>query len=647
MIDFKAESIKKLTSEQFQTIVIEKLSTTLHFFENSPEQIKAWEISAKWIHLSLSESSFATDNLRVIFEFAPPLTNERPDVLIIGEHFVFVIEAKTGTQESPIQAKKQVLGYARTLYNYINVGQEKTIIPIVLRTGAAGSFILNHDKREPVLEEVLDISPNLLTDLLEKIPPCMEFDDSSPEQWLFNPRPTIIQAARLMFSETTEMNVLATLADDDELEKLITTCSELIKQAKTDKTHVVLAVSGVPGAGKTLVGLRLANSQVIQDLCNDDDSSAPLYLSGNGPLVDVITEAISRDEVKRTGCNVQKAREIAKAKVRLIHGLTSNKFAVDTHVLIFDEAQRAWSEEWMRTKTQNHALGSEAYEVLSRMETLEWSVVICLVGTGQQINSGEKGMATWAKAISQRSGEGHPWTMFGDAQIASLDHADTSDIVDTPQLHLAIVRRAENASLLGDWVGHLINGDIAEAAKIRKEFPEFPIRITRSLDKARSWLRDPSRPHYETFGLLASSKSARLSVYGVDAQSAAGMNHDWTQWFLDRPPNLNSSMNLEVAASEFKCQGLELDRTCVCWSWDFVFDKDQWITRRINKGKGTWGKNDARREYALNAYRVLLTRARTGMIVWVPSGSNEDPSREVEEMDLVYDTLVQAGCSPL
>ena len=647
MINFKAKSIKQLSCEQFETIVVEKLAATLHFFENSPEQVKAWEISARWIHLSLSESSSATDNLRVIFEFAPPLSNERPDVLVVGENFVLVIEAKSGTQESPSQAKKQVLSYARTLYNYIDVGQEKTIIPIILRSGANGTFRLNHDKSEPVLDDVLDISPDLLTNVLESVSPCIYFDDSSPEYWLFNPRPTIIEAARLMFSETTEINVLAKLADDVELEKLITTCTDLIEQAKTSKEHVVLAVSGVPGAGKTLVGLRLANSQVIHDLCSDDGSSAPLYLSGNGPLVDVITEAISRDERKRTGCNVQMARDIAKAKVRLIHGLTSNKFAVNTHVLIFDEAQRAWSEEWMRTKTQNHLLGSEAYEVLSRMETLEWSVVICLVGIGQQINSGEKGMATWATAISQRSSEGHPWTMYGDVHIASLDHADTSNIVHTPQLHLAIVRRAENASLLGDWVGQLINGEIAEAARIKQDFPEFPIRITRSLDMARTWLRDPSRPHYETFGLLASSKSARLSVYGVDAQSAAGMNHDWTQWFLDRPPNLNSSMNLEVAASEFKCQGLELDRTCVCWSWDFVFEKNRWITRKINKSNGKWGKNDARRDYALNAYRVLLTRARTGMIIWVPSGNDEDPSRQIEEMDLVYDTLVQAGCSPL
>jgi hypothetical protein len=647
MIDFRAQTIKKLRIEQFATTVTEKLATTLHFFENSPEQIAAWGTTAEWIHQALTHSTSGTDDLRVIFEFAPPLTIERPDVLVIGEHFVLVIEAKTGSQESPSQAKRQVLGYAKTLYNYINVGQEKTIIPIVLRTGASHTFALTHHKREPILEHVMDISPNSLTELLESISPCIEFDDSSPDHWLFSPRPTIIEAARLMFNETTEINVLARMAEDDELEKLIATCTELIARAKTEKRHLILAVSGVPGSGKTLVGLRLANSQSIQNLCAGDDSSSPLYLSGNGPLVDVLTEAISRDEQKRTGCNVQDARDVAKAKVRLIHGLTTDKFAVKTHVLVFDEAQRAWSEEWMRRKTQNHSLGSEANEVLARMETLDWSVVVCLVGTGQQINNGEKGMATWTKAVSERAEAGHNWTLYGSADNALLDYADTTDIVNTPELHLQIVRRAENASLLGDWVGLLIEGNITGAARVRECFPEFPIRITRSLEDARIWLRDPSRPHYETYGLLASSKSARLSVYGVDAQSAAGLNHDWTQWFLDRPPNLNSSMNLEVAASEFKCQGLELDRTCVCWSWDLVFHKDGWNTRKISKRQGNWSKNKAQREYALNAYRVLLTRARVGMIIWVPNGSKEDSSRKVEEMDLVYDTLVQAGCSPL
>jgi hypothetical protein len=382
-------------------------------------------------------------------------------------------------------------------------------------------------------------------------------------------------------------------------------------------------------------------------LCNEDGAGTPLYLSGNGPLVDVLTEALARDERKRRKCTAEEAREIALAKIRLIHGLTTKKFAVKTNVLIFDEAQRAWTEERMRSKMQKQDLLSEAEEVLQRMESAEWAVVICLVGTGQQIHNGERGMLTWTNAITGRRNSGNNWEMFGSAKIAATDGADITEMTDVPDLHLSIVRRADNASMLGDWVTSLLDGQIDAAAKIREEFANFPIFMTRDLEIAKTWLRDPLRPHYETFGLLASSRSARLSSYGIDAQSAAGMTHDWTQWFLDKPPNLNSSEVLEVAASEFKCQGLELDRTCVCWSWDMIFSDGKWITRRIDKRRGKWNQNESRRDYAINAYRVLLTRARAGMIIWVPEGDTTENSRDPLEMDKVAEVLVAAGCQQL
>ena len=317
-----------------------------------------------------------------------------------------------------------------------------------------------------------------------------------------------------------------------------------------------------------------------------------------------------------------------------------------THVLIFDEAQRAWTEDRMRSKLQKKELRSEAEEVLQRMESIDWAVVVCLVGTGQQINDGEEGMSTWTKAIKGRREVGRTWTLFGDAKIADLDGADTEELIDTPHLHLNVVRRADNASMLGDWVEKLLKGEFHEAANIKKGFPDFPVYITRDLEIAKSWLRDPSRPHFETYGLLASSKSARLSPYGVDAQASAGMTHDWTQWFLDRTPNLNSSELLEVAATEFKCQGLELDRTCLCWSWDLIPLGNRWQPRRIDKRRGLWTnvKNEQRKRFSINAYRVLLTRARTGMVIWIPEGDMNDKSRSETEMKATFAALIEAGC---
>ncbi len=648
MLSYSIKSIKTKSLQDFQLEVREKLAAQFHFFQNSEQQMLAWDISSKWIWDATQDLEANSDLLRVVFELTPPLSLERPDITVIGEKVVLVIEAKTGTTETVNAALKQVVRYARNIYNYADVGRKYAIFPVLLREGAKGILPAELHENEPTTDRVVDIPPSKLRDLISVIDAPLDFNTSDPSTWLYHPRPSIVDAARVMFSQTTDQGILESLADDDELSALVNSCTEQIRFAKENKKRLVLAVSGVPGAGKTLVGLRLANSSIIHELCSDTDTSPPLYLSGNGPLVDVLTEALVRDERLRTKCSREIAEDRAKAKIRLIHGLTENKFAVTTHVLIFDEAQRAWDEQRMRTKTGQHDLGSEAEEVLRRVERdVDWSVVICLVGTGQQINDGERGMSTWTDAIKTRAAAGADWELHGSAKIAAEDGADLDVIVDHPELHLKVVRRANDASVLGDWVSALLNDEIEEASALRKEFKDFPIFVTRDLNVAKSWLKDPSRPKYETFGLLASSKSARLSIYGVDAQASAGSTHDWTQWFLDTPPNLNSAMNLEVAATEFKCQGLELDRTGVCWSWDLIHKDGGWVTRKIQKRNSQWSINKSRREFAINSYRVLLTRARAGMIIWVPEGSADDPSRKPSEVDATFKILVAAGCTPL
>lgn len=647
MTTFRSSEIRKFQLNHFKEMVQEKLAAELHYFAGSEEQMLAWGTTAEWIFAAIERLEDSHDDLRIIFEHCPPLANERPDIVVVGDDAVLVIEAKTGNSESVAQSKAQVLRYARHLYNYVDVGQKKAIIPVLLRNNAPKKSNFEISDNEPSKSCIIDISPSGLTELLGSISPAQNYESTAPQNWLYNPRPTIIDAARLQFSNTTSENILDSMADDEEITLLLSTCTQLITQAREEKSRIILAVSGVPGAGKTLVGLRLANDENIRDLTSGDDTSAPLYLSGNGPLVEVLTEALARDERARTGCTVTVAREVAMARIRLIHGLTTDKFAVKTHVLVFDEAQRAWDENRMRTKLQRRDLGSESEEILRRMESVDWSVVVCLIGTGQQINDGEKGMLTWTNAVESRLRSGSNWTIYGDRKIAAADRANIDVIVDTPSLNLKVVRRANNASVLGDWVAAILDNNLNLAQNLRSEFRDFPIFITRNLQDAKTWLRRPQKGRYETFGLLASSRSARLSTYGVDAQASAGSSFDWTQWFLDTPPNLNSALTLEVAATEFKCQGLELDETCVCWSWDLVHDKNGWKTRKIRKNNGTWQRNDKKREYAINTYRVLLTRAREGMVIWVPEGDERDPSRNVLEIDRTYEYLVDAGCTPL
>lgn len=648
MIAFSVQSIKESSLVDFQDIVKQRLSLLLHTFKNSEQQIGAWNETARWVWEAVTSLTYKSDPIRIVFEFNPPLSTERPDVLIVGAKEVLVIEAKTGSTESLHESKRQVLRYARSIYNYVDVGRQLAIVPVLVRTGASGSTPINFEYGEPTKDTVVDIPPARLSQLFAKIEPPIDYSSTDTSNWLYNPRPSIIDAARVMFSDTSDKRILSTLADDDELTALVDACTKQIRFAKENKKKLVIAVSGVPGAGKTLVGLRLANSPEIQQLCSNDETSPPLYLSGNGPLVDVLTEALVRDERNRTQCSKTEAQERALAKIRLIHGLTEDKFAVNTHVLIFDEAQRAWDQNRMRTKSGKSDLRSEAEEVLRRFERdKDWAVIICLVGTGQQINDGERGMSTWTDAISARRIAGYKWEMYGSSVVAMADSADVEVIEDHPELHLKVVRRANDASVLGEWVGALLENKIDEAAKLREQFLDFPIFVTRNLDQAKEWLRDPTRPKFETYGLLTSSRSARLGVYGVDAQASAGSTHDWTQWFLDRPPNLNSSLNLEVAATEFKCQGLELDRTCVCWSWDLVRGPNGWVTRKLRKNDSRWLIIKNRREYAINTYRVLLTRARAGMVIWVPTGENADRSRRPDESDAIFQTLIASGCSIL
>ena len=279
---------------------------------------------------------------------------------------------------------------------------------------------------------------------------------------------------------------------------------------------------------------------------------------------------------------------------------------------------------------------------------LDWSVVICLVGTGQQINAGERGLQTWVQAIERRNAipGGKQWKLYVDTAVAQSEKLNSSAISHNDSLNLRVVRRAENASSLGEWVNLVLEARFDDASRLRTEFSNFPIFLTRDLAIARQWLREQTKP-FETSGLLASSKSARLSIYGVDAQTSAGSTQDWPQWYLDTPPNLNSSQNLEVAASEFNCQGLELDWVGVCWSWDLVLTSGGWNPRKINRRSGRWNKNAAAGDYLINAYRVLLTRARSGMVIWVPFGDSGDASRSPKEADQIFNSLVQAGCNEL
>jgi hypothetical protein len=646
MTEFMVKDIALLSKESFVETVIHQLSTRYSGFEISVDQSIAWGVSAGWVYDAATEITDTHGHCLFYFEFSPAFISRRSDFLFISKDEVVVFEAKTGVKHTLSAAKRQVVTYARDIFNYLDAGSKMLVKSCVIQTHGSRQDVAPtmFDISEPNESTVAVIGSNELASFLRKLTPAQSSDDLSPNKWLYHPRPSIVDAARLMFSGVEDSDKLKFLSEDEEIENLTNQIVSLIEEAKASRSHQVIAISGVPGAGKTLVGLKLAHEEAIQNVIGEG-SPPPIYLTGNGPLVSVLTEVLARDLKERTGSKIGEAREVAQTKIRRVHAITQDGFPSATRVVVFDEAQRAWNENHMRRKHSNQNLRSEPEELLLHLEKLPWAVLICLIGTGQNIHDGEDGFQSWIAAVKQRNNDSDTrWTMRSAQDGIAGTYGPQFEYV--PELFLSVVRRTNNASGLSSWVDAVLELDSGTARKLRQEFEEFPMVVTRDLDVMKGWLRNTTYFNVETIGLVASSRSGRLPIYGIDPQSSASTDHDWTQWFLDRPPNLNSSIHLEIAASEFKCQGLELDRVGVCWAWDFVPNDGDWLIRKLNRRTGKWQRNN-QTEFAINTYRVLLTRARNGLAIWVPQGDHQDSTRNVEQMDRVFELLVNCGCDVL
>jgi DUF2075 family protein len=639
--------IRAQTAESFSERSLQDLLVRFGRMSITPQQIEAWKTGTKWLWDAIYLCQGAPNDWQLILEYAPPLVGARSDALISTPDSVVSVEIKTDSAgNTSSSAKKQALSYAQDVWAYVLEARNRTVVPVLLtRTG------LDHAQQvefsldvEPQLGDVQVLNPQGLSSLLAAEASEASRSNSDMQRWTYAPRPTIVQAAVAILAATEDPAVVTGLATDDELDRLVNDLGDLVREAKRDVKKVIALVTGVPGAGKTLVGLRLAHDQQLwADLTEGVES--PLYLTGNGPLVQVLTEVLARDEHRRKGTPMTATRRAAKAKVLLVHSLTSQNLRIQTPLVIFDEGQRVWDEERMQSKHGEGVL-SEAEEILVKLEDRPWAVLVVLLGTGQDINQGEEGYTTWLDALNARFHAGKEWLTYAPPGVVIPPDFKQPHVEDAT-LQLEVVRRTDNAANLSGWVNAVLDGDAKRAASIRSGFSDFPLYLTRDLQTAKEWLESKSKKDRGSMGLLASSKSARLHVYGVKTPEGARNYFDWVQWFLDRKPNLSSSAWLEVAASEFACQGLELDWTCVCWSWDLIREEGNWQARRLRSREGKWAHEEERARYRLNAYRVLLTRCRKGMVIWVPPGDADDKSRSASEADAVANFLISCGCSVL
>jgi hypothetical protein len=643
--------ISSFSLSEYTSSATEAMKARFSQFVVTAEQIEAWRIGFGWLWQLASDLGPQAATWIAMPECQAPHVSGRPDLAIITKEHYLVVEMKTGVSDVVSAGKKQTETYSSDVWGKLKVARSRIVIPVLMS---------ENGQKKPKLEKIPttpDVEPDFVQSLsfegvkglLRRIRDIELGQPVEVEEirsgMLYSPRPSVIEAAIALIASTEDENIKTGLAEDESLERIVKGIQTIGVCASERSEHRVVVVAGAPGTGKTLVGLRLAHDPKIQDLL-PLKIGTPLFLTGNGPLVEVLVESLARDEKKRTGTSLTKARSNADSKIRLIHGITESGLGIESNVIVFDEGQRIWTAEHMQRKKKDKTLGSEAEEVLSYLENHPWALVVVLLGEGQEINTGENGIRTWLEAVEKRNEAGlAKWLITAPEIEPELQVEFSPDL--NKDFRLQAVQRTDNSADVSQWVAHILESRFDQAATQRQTFKEFPIFVTRNLSSARSWLRSQRARAGGSIGLVASSKSKRLIRYGIDAVADANRGFNWANWYLGSLPDLNSSEALEVAATEYKCQGLELDWVGVCWSWDMVHSNLGWQPRALKASTAKWRLEKSKKNFLINAYRVLLTRSRHGMVIFVPSGSDGDSSRSVAEMDSVFDILLQCGAESL
>lgn len=625
---------------------------TLNQFDLMLTQRNAWLEQTAILQKQLAGLAGA-----LFLEFSIPRMGRRIDAVLIVGPVVFVVEFKVGGAAFDRAAIEQVWDYALDLKNFHQASHTCPIVPILIATKASSEEAPLRADPDSVYRPVL-VGPNYLRAIVDRASSEIAGPSIDPEVWgisPYRPTPTIVEAARALYAQHSVEAIARFDAGAKNLSLTSSRVENLIEQAKRNKEKIICFVTGVPGAGKTLVGLNIATQRQ-----RTDELSHAVFLSGNGPLVEVLREALTRDEVKRrqgAGEKVKKGRvgESVKAFIQNVHHFRDDALIDENppieRVVIFDEAQRAWNLEktadfMRRKKGRSRFDQSEPAFLISCMDRhKDWSVIVCLVGGGQEINTGEAGIGAWLAAILEFFPE---WRVYISNRLVDSEYAagDALAILESRKhvyresgLHLAVSMRSFRAEHVSAFVKAVLDCDIKQARlALAESIGRYPILLTRDLAAAKEWIRSKARGS-ERYGLVASSKARRLKPYAVDTR----VNVDPIHYFLNDKNDTRSSYYLEDAATEFQVQGLELDWTCVTWDGDLRFAGCGWSYHDFRGSAWTKVNKPESQNYLRNAYRVLLTRARQGMVIFVPSGDRADPTRDPSYYDRTFEYLQELG----
>lgn len=627
----------------------------------------------------------------VYFEYNIPRMGRRADVIVLIDGIVFVLEFKTSEQKFTREALIQVWDYAIDLKNFQEGSRDRILIPIVVAPKEKNKNC--HIELKPFEDDVYQplVSNNeRLSECFDKtlsnIIPKHTFTKEDDDVWAksgYDPTPTIIEAAVALYEHHTVEEITK---HDGEIEVTAKCLDKIINECQSNKRKAICFITGVPGAGKTLIGLQTAIKQFEKE-------NKAVYLSGNYPLVEVLQEALARDYVKRSRddykkgktdnkpCTKTDAKSKVKAFIQMIHHYrdlylegtevkdgqiypvegyfqshTDKAYVPAEHIAIFDEAQRAWTKEELarfmkeKKKIENFPFSEPEYLISCMDRQPDWGLVVCLIGGGQEINKGEAGIAEWLKAMNEHFTD---WDIYMSDKLVDKEYAEGNalDIINDqerlhiePSLHLSMSMRSFRAEKVSLFVHQLLDLKKEEATQTLKDLNNYPIVLTRSLDVAKKWLKSHARGS-ERYGILASSKAERLKAISINVR----YQPDFVHWFLEDENDIRSSNALEDTLTEFKVQGLEIDWACVAWDADLrLNDKHtQWKHCQLRSGTKWQNINKGiNQQYQLNAYRVLLTRARQGMVIVVPNGDHgvpPDETRKPEWYDGIYNYLKEIG----
>ena len=641
--------------------VLASRSAQQGFTDLKQRQTRAWEVEITALRATAAElatSQPTSGEWGLLLEYPIPRRQKRIDAVLLAGDVILCVEFKTEEREHTAQARQQAEDYALDLRDFHEESRGRRIVPIAvsLRAGATPAATTASDI-EPVRPTLATNGGELARVLAEAFTSETSGDGQiDAGRWdtsAYRPVPTIIEAAESLFAGHDVRELAHSHAGATNLTATSTRLLEIIREAQTGRRKVVCFVTGIPGAGKTLAGLNVVHNPTLRR-----DGRAPgVFLSGNGPLVRIVRAAIERDfkrRVRETGAERTSGTFIQNVHEFVRDALAKPDKPPAENVVVFDEAQRAWDTKQNAKKTGREE--SEPQTVLGIMDRhSDWAVLVALVGGGQEINVGEAGLSEWGRTIRDHFPHWQiavsPSALTGDASVAGHrlfadDSRGATIIHEEPALHLDVNLRAFRVRKLTEWVNAVLSGNAAHAKALVGELDEFPLAMTRDLAVARAWLRERTRG-LRRCGLVASSGAIRLRADGLELSSGfrQGNRDLFVHWFLNLPPDVRSSNQLEVAASEFECQGLELDWVGLCWGGDLSVDPatSAWSFRHFAGTKWQALASPIDRAYLLNTYRVLLTRAREGAIVWIPRGDASDETRAPHHFDATADFLRNCG----